>query len=516
MENLREKLTWLSGEATFIDHLQGQLTSARKTLQDATSEVAAIDVYHHDHSAVQNKLQVVGLRVSEAAGEARQLVSKTKSHYIAEGRSLPQEIGTQLTTLELEAESAVAKMEDEHQEAKRARTIRFEYNRDVESVQAWIQSAEAKVQDKSVEPHTLKEFLQEIHCEIGSVTDQLERLTRHGHMICQRTSNQNERELVSNTIASLTEQLQQVRNWLEDKKAQVGDSLESWQMFIQLYNALRSWVERQRNFLSDPLKFATLPEARGKLQEYAAAVKDCKWANKHVMEMTSELAKIGQVSNVGPLTDKQAEIEQEKSDVESSLKEVMALLQEMAEEWEQCERKSKDVAGWIEKTRQSLDNPQNKKRSLRDQLASREKVLADVTIQKTKLVMAMEKLQVHFRDRMCAEAQVSHENEQLQMRLEELQGTVKEDCKTLEACVHQMDAYQQEIQRLRQQMVGVEQQLRLVSSPTYSPRDRDKAVAEQNACRERIKAIQSKISARNERIKLLNLRGTPDTAPLDT
>uniref|UniRef100_A0A0P4WID6 KASH domain-containing protein n=1 Tax=Scylla olivacea TaxID=85551 RepID=A0A0P4WID6_SCYOL len=334
-------------------------------------------------------------------------------------------------------------MEDEHQEAKRARTIRFEYNRDVESVQAWIQAAEAKVQDKSVEPHKLKEFLQEIHCEIGSVTDQLERLTRHGHMICQRTSNQGERELVANTITSLTEQLQQVKNWLEDKKAQVGDSLESWQLFIQLYNSLRSWVERQRNFLSEPLKFATLPEARGKLQEYTAAVKDCKWANKQAAEMTAELAKIGQCSDVGPLTDKQAEMEQEKADVESNLKEVMALLQEMAEEWEQCERKSKDVAGWIEKTRQSLDNPQNKKRSLRDQLANREKVLADVSIQKTKLVMAMEKLQVHFRDRMCAEAQVSHENEKLQRRLDELQVAVKEDCRTLEACVHQMDAYQQ-------------------------------------------------------------------------
>lgn len=159
--------------------------------------------------------------------------------------------------------------------------------------------------------------------------------------------------------------------------------------------------------------------------------------------MTAELAKIGQCSDVGPLTDKQAEMEQEKAEVETSLKEVMALLQEMAEEWEQCERKSKDVAGWIEKTRQTLDNPQNKKRSLRDQLALREKVLADVSIQKTKLVMAMEKLQVHFRDRMCAEAQVSHENEQLQRRLDELQASVKEDCRTLEACVHQMDAYQQ-------------------------------------------------------------------------
>ena len=159
--------------------------------------------------------------------------------------------------------------------------------------------------------------------------------------------------------------------------------------------------------------------------------------------MSSELTKIGQVSNVGPLNEKQAEIEQEKSEVESKLKELMALLQEMAEEWEQCERKSKDVATWIERTQQTLGNPQNKKRPLRDQLTAREKVLADITIQRTKLVMSMEKLQVHFRDRMCAEAKVAHENERLQSRLNDLLVAVKEDCKTLESCVHQMDLYQQ-------------------------------------------------------------------------
>lgn len=36
------------------------------------------------------------------------------------------------------------------------------------------------------------------------------------------------------------------------------------------------------------------------------------------------------------------------------------------------------------------------------------------------------------------------------------------------------------------------------------------------ACRERVKALQIKISARNERIKLLAQRGTPDLDPLDT
>jgi len=129
--------------------------------------------------------------------------------------------------------------------------------------------------------------------------------------------------------------------------------------------------------------------------------------------------------------------------------------------------------------------------------------------------MSMEKLQVHFREGLCAEVCVSKENVHLQSQLDSLHTEQQEQCKTLEATVQQMDTYQQDIQRLRQQMLSTESQLRQVSSPAYSPRDRDKAQAEQNAFKERIKAIQSKISARTERVKLLNQRGTPDITPLE-
>lgn len=69
-------------------------------------------------------------------------------------------------------------------------------------------------------------------------------------------------------------------------------------------------------------------------------------------------------------------------------------MQETSEEWEQCEKKMKDVKAWIEKSKTSLESPQNKKRPLRDQHALREKMLADIAIQKTKISMSVEKLQV--------------------------------------------------------------------------------------------------------------------------
>lgn len=54
----------------------------------------------------------------------------------------------------------------------------------------------------------------------------------------------------------------------------------------------------------------------------------------------------------------------------------------------------KDVRHWIDKTKQALDSPQNKKKPLRDQLTLREKILGDISIQKTKISMSVDKLNV--------------------------------------------------------------------------------------------------------------------------
>lgn len=110
--------------------------------------------------------------------------------------------------------------------------------------------------------------------------------------------------------------------------------------------------------------------------------------------MAKELEHIGAVTTVGDLPQKMEEAEETKTEVEALILERNALLQETSEEWEQCEKKMKDVRSWIEKTTVALDSPQNKKKPLRDQHALREKMLADIQIQKTKISLSVEKLQV--------------------------------------------------------------------------------------------------------------------------
>jgi len=59
--------------------------------------------------------------------------------------------------------------------------------------------------------------------------------------------------------------------------------------------------------------------------------------------MTRELGKITSVGSAGDLQEKLSETEKDKSEIESGLQERNALLLELTEEWDQCERKLKDT-----------------------------------------------------------------------------------------------------------------------------------------------------------------------------
>lgn len=97
----------------------------------------------------------------------------------------------------------------------------------------------------------------------------------------------------------------------------------------------------------------------------------------------------------------------------------------------------------MEKARQTLELPQNKKKPLRDQHAIREKMLSDIAIQKTKITISVEKLEVHFRSGIVGDNRVKDTADDLIAELNSLHSTVKEQTTSLEACLAQIDQYQQ-------------------------------------------------------------------------
>lgn len=169
----------------------------------------------------------------------------------------------------------------------------------------------------------------------------------------------------------------------------------------------------------------------------------------------------------------------------------------------------------MDKTRTTLESPQHKKKPLRDQLGLCEKLIADISIQKTKITLSVEKLQVshiriflkhfcaknqspgsicnlanptntllntqkvHFRSGIGGDSKITETAYAILHDLDELNQLVKSKNANLEQALSQLEDYQQQMQNLRQKIIHEEQQLRLVLAPTYLPHDRDKAITEQ-------------------------------------
>lgn len=61
--------------------------------------------------------------------------------------------------MELLSENLASKMEEKRNEQKRARTVRSDYETDIKDIQNWISDVELKIDDTSVEPLKLDEYI---------------------------------------------------------------------------------------------------------------------------------------------------------------------------------------------------------------------------------------------------------------------------------------------------------------------------------------------------------------------
>lgn len=116
--------------------------------------------------------------------------------------------------------------------------------------------------------------------------------------------------------------------------------------------------------------------------------------NALLTEMNKELEQIAtSTGNVGDLSEKLDQADALKTEVEALLIERNAALAETCEEWDQCERKLKEARLFCDKTQESLAS-NGRKRALRDQHVACETIVADIAIQKEKIVLSLEKLEV--------------------------------------------------------------------------------------------------------------------------
>lgn len=271
LETLQEKQAKAEADLSDIIGVLSDISDAKQSLLKVQKQIAEFFVFGENLEETERDLKQLAVKAQSHIKEAKELVAQIRQKYNSTQHLVPSDVSQELTSLELLAEAVSGAMEEKDREFKKARTVRTDYLSDVEAVQSWIKEAELKVQDRSVEPQLLNEHLQQVQSEIGNISDRLEKLIKNGKVILEKTRDDEEKDLIQSTINTLTDQLQQVRSWLEERRQQVSETLDAWQRFLNLYQAVMNWVEEKKTFLKEPLHLSTLQEAKQKLHDYTVS-----------------------------------------------------------------------------------------------------------------------------------------------------------------------------------------------------------------------------------------------------
>lgn len=245
---------------------------------------------------------------------------------------------------------------------------------------------------------------------------------------------------------------------------------------MRVYQLVVDWSIKLRSLLDRKLQLNSLQEAQLARQDYANAVSSLTDVSQNLSEMNHEFDKINEVCSTGYLKNKLHEAETLKIDIETVLFERNLFLHETTEEWQQFEHKIKSVREWIQGSYHTLNSPELKNKPLRDQLRILDQMLADISAQKIKVNMSLEKLQVHFHSEVVYSdnPNIVHSGRTVIEDLDKLNRDVFQTTQNLDQALVQIDECQSEMQAIRQRIVQEEQQLRNILSPLHQSCDSDK------------------------------------------
>ncbi|XP_028967016.1 nesprin-1 [Galendromus occidentalis] len=516
--DIGEQLALVKEEKQISEHLNARIEHLSKQLQELAEQVKDLDVMSDDEN-LEHFIEQMRQDVQDLSKEVRDMAESTNRRYLSRRMSIPDAIGQALSSLEVLSEAVSGSLDDKEKQFTLAVKCRKEYIAAVRKVVEWLERAQQTLQDKESNISEIETQLMSLSSQVPDIKHTMHNgVTRNGQQIAEWSTDTEEKTSILSTISSLGEKLVEVDNWIQERLLQVKNAHHLRERFLALHENLQKWIGDNMTFLTDKEPLVTLDVTKRRVAKAKEMKHDIPQSQGYLNEMGTLINKIGDICDIADLLAILDADEEQQSSTESHLVEEVTLLNEMIEEWEQCERKIKEVTDWIGKCFSKLESPQGspqRNKNLREQLNMREKILKDVATQRTRLAMAIEKLLVHFKDRNYSgqENQMVLQVGELSLELARLQADVDQQCQTLSVCLSQEEQYQQDLQRLRQLLAMSERQLKIACSPAMSVQEKQEQLKLQQIFRDQIASYKSQVTELQERLKKLQNKHLPDVEP---
>lgn len=269
---ISENNSQVEKELKHFDDLLETISNLHSQINLLAEKITDLYVYGDDQDAIQQELELLESHVNRVCGDSQTLIQQIQESYSKQQGFVPIDISQELKSLELAAENIKEIMAEKDREFKRAKTVRSEYLNGVDFVHVWLQQAELRIQDRTLEPVRLKELINDVQKELATIYEKLDTIKQCAVIIVDNSHSDDEKKLIQNTVDQLEKQIEQLRTDLEEKKHQLHDSLDAYARFMKLYEIVMKWAADKREFIAISLNVTTLAEARQKMNEYMVRI----------------------------------------------------------------------------------------------------------------------------------------------------------------------------------------------------------------------------------------------------
>lgn len=270
---LSDKSSQLDDDLQRFAEILDRVAELQNQISGLIERIGDLEIFDEDQQRVERELNELAATVHATADTSQAFVRDTQDKYLKQQGFVPLDIAQELKSLELAAEAMQSAMTDREREHKRARTVRTEYLSNVDYIQTWLTQAELRIQDRTQDPHRLKDMIGEVQKELATVLEKLDTVKQCAVVIVDKSRSDDEKRLVQGTVDQLVKQVDQFRNDLDEKKHLTNNSLDACTRFMKLYGAVMKWAAEKREFIAASLEVTTLSECRQKMNEYAVIAK---------------------------------------------------------------------------------------------------------------------------------------------------------------------------------------------------------------------------------------------------
>lgn len=265
---ITENNSQVDKELAHFDELLETISNLHSQINLLAEKITDLYVYGDDQGAIQTELDQIEGSVNEVCSDSQTLTQQIQESYGKQQGFVPIDISQELKSLELAAENIKGIMADKDREFKRAKTVRSEYLTGVDFIQVWLQQAELRIQDRTLEPVRLKEIITDVQKELATIYEKLDTVKQCAIIIVDNSHSDDEKRLIQNTVDQLEKRIEELRTELEEKKHQTHDSLDAYTRFMKLYEIVMRWAADKRQFIDNSLNVTTMAECRQKMNEY--------------------------------------------------------------------------------------------------------------------------------------------------------------------------------------------------------------------------------------------------------